>query len=238
MTRPGARMRVPATRERPGGRRREGGEVDDRRTTGTFTVFVVDDSPSVRKSIRNLCDAEGLAVETYASADEFLAAHDPRHPGCLLLDVRLRGESGLDLQDELRRRRSSLPVIVMTAYGNVSTSVRAFKGGAVDFLQKPVSPEALLERIRQLAEVDRRRREAAAGADEVKERIASLTPREREVMDKLVDGLISKEIAYDLGVSTRTVEGHRRFLLRKMGVASVAQLIRLVMGTGEAGSGD
>lgn len=194
-----------------------------------FTVFVVDDNAGVRRSIKNLCDAEGFAVETYASGAEFLAAYDPRRRGCLLLDVRLRGESGLDLQDELRRRRAKLPTIVMTAYGNVPTSVRAFKGGAVDFLQKPISPEALIERIHHLLEADRRQREAAAPRDDVLHRIASLTPRERQVMDKLVDGLISKEIAFDLGVSTRTIEGHRREVLRKMGVTSAAQLVRVVM---------
>lgn len=194
-----------------------------------FTVFVVDDNASVRKSVANLCDAEGLPVETYASGDEFLAAYDPQRRGCLLLDVRLRGASGLDLQDELRRRKSTLPIIVMTAYGNVPTSVRAFKGGAVDFLQKPIAPKALLERIRRLSEIDRQEREAAAPRDEVQHRIASLTPRERQVMDMLVDGLISKEIAFDLGVSTRTIEGHRRQVLRKMGVTSAAQLVRVVL---------
>lgn len=194
-----------------------------------FTVFVVDDNAGVRRSIKNLCDAEGLAVETYASGTEFLAAYEPGRRGCLLLDVRLHGESGLDLQDELRRRRAKLPTIVMTAYGNVPTSVRAFKGGAVDFLQKPISPEALIERIHHVLEVDRREREATAPRDEVLRRIATLTPRERQVMDKLVDGLISKEIAFDLGVSTRTVEGHRREVLRKMGVTSAAQLVRVVM---------
>ena len=117
----------------------------------------------------------------------------------------------------------------MTAYGNVSTSVRAFRGGAVDFLQKPVSPIVLVERIRQLIEVDRQEREAVAVRDDTKRRIATLTPREHEVMKLLVDGLISKEIASHLGVSTRTVEGHRREILNKMGVTSAAQLVRVVL---------
>ena len=115
-----------------------------------FTIFVVDDNPGIRKSLKNLFDTEGVPVKTYASSAEFLAAYDPQWRGCLLLDVRLRGSSGLDLQDELRKRESPLPIIAMTAYGNVSTSVRAFKGGAIDFLQKPVSPTALLGRIRRL----------------------------------------------------------------------------------------
>lgn len=194
-----------------------------------FTVFVVDDNAGIRESMKNLCAAEGLAVTTYASGADFLAAYDPRRRGCLLLDVRLRGSSGLDLQDELRRRKFNLPIIVMTAYGNVPTSVRAFRGGAVDFLQKPVSPTVLLERIRQLIEIDRQQREVTARGDDTKRRIASLTARERQVMNMLVDGLISKEIAFELGVSTRTVEGHRREVLHKLGVTSAVQLVRVVL---------
>ena len=197
--------------------------------TDAFTVFVVDDDPGIRQSLENLCAAEKLAVETYASAAKFLAAYHPRRRGCLLLDVRLRGGSGLDLQDKLRKLKARLPIIVMTAYGSVPTSVRAFKGGAVDFLQKPVSPMALLARIRQLMIVDRRAAQAAARRDDIRRRIALLTRRERQVMNKLVDGLISKEIAAALGVSTRTVEGHRREILRKMGVTTAARLVRLVM---------
>lgn len=194
-----------------------------------FTVFVVDDNAGIRQSMKNLCRAEKLAVETYASADEFLAAYNPSSRGCLLLDVRLGGSNGLDLQDKLRRRKSTLPIIVMTAYANVPTSIRAFRSGAVDFLQKPVSPAALLERIRHLIKVDRRARRAAAPRDDVQRRIASLTPRERQVMNGLVDGLISKEIAFALGLTTRTVEWYRREVLRKMGVTSAAQLVRVVL---------
>jgi len=194
------------------------------------TVFVVDDNPSVRKSLQALIAATGLAVETYASAAEFLAAYDPTRAGCLVLDVRLRGESGLDLQDELRRRAVTLPVIVMTGYADVPTSVRAFKSGAVDFLRKPVPPQKLLAQIREAVEVDRRARDAAAERATVDDRIAQLTPRERQVMELLAVGRSSKEIATALGLSVRTVEGHRREVLRKMEVDSAVQLARAITG--------
>jgi RNA polymerase sigma factor (sigma-70 family) len=194
-----------------------------------FTVFVVDDNRSIRTSLKELGAAENFAVEAYASSDEFLGAYDPRRHGCLLLDVRLHGKNGLDLQDELRRRKAQLPVIVMTAYADVPTSVRAFKDGAIDFLRKPVSPEALLGHIRHLMEADQQARQATALREAVRRRIERLTPRERQVMDRIVEGLTSKQIAVDLGVSPRTVEGHRRAVLRKMRVTSAAQLVRAVM---------
>jgi FixJ family two-component response regulator len=194
-----------------------------------FTVFVVDDDGGIRKSIQNLCEAERIPVETFATGDAFLEGYDPSRRGCLLLDMRLEGSSGLDLQDELARRGSRLPVVVMTAYGSVPTSVRAFKGGAMDFLQKPIAPEVLLERIQLMSRRDREIREEEERCLGIEERIASLTPRERQVMEHLLDGAISKEVAFDLGVSTRTIEGHRREVLRKMGVTSAAQLVRLVM---------
>jgi len=199
---------------------------------GEFTVFVVDDNASVRKSLKNLLAAKGLASETFASGKEFLAAYDSRRPGCLLLDMHLRGESGLDLQDELRRRKVTLPIIIMTAYGNVPTSVRAFKAGAVDFLQKPLVPAALVERIRALVETDRRERELAASSDEIRRRMAALTPRERHVTKLLAEGKTSKEIAAVLNVSVRTVEGHRHMIFSKMGVSTAAQLVATIMRVG------
>jgi two-component system, LuxR family, response regulator FixJ len=196
----------------------------------TPTVFVVDDNPGIRKSLQGLIEAAGLAVETYASAAEFLAAFDATRAGCLILDVRLRGQSGLDLQDELRRRNAILPVIVMTGYADVPTTVRAFKGGAVDFVQKPVPPKKLVAQIRLAIEADRRARDAAAASDTVAGHVAQLTPRERQVMELLVVGNSSKEIATALGLSVRTVEGHRREVLRKMDVDSAVQLARAVTG--------
>jgi two-component system, LuxR family, response regulator FixJ len=185
------------------------------------TVFVVDDDKGVRRSLTALGRAHGLAVETYASGEAFLAAYDPARPGCLILDVRLAaGKNGLDLQDELRRRGHDLPIIVMTGYANVSASVRSFRGGAVDFLEKPVVPRALLARIREALAVDQQRQERSA----VRRRLARLTSREREVAGLLVKGKRSKEIAAALRISPRTAEGHRRQVLRKMEVGSTAEL--------------
>ena len=185
------------------------------------TVFVVDDDKGVRRSLTTLGRAHGLAVEAYASGEAFLAAYDPARPGCLILDVRLAaGKNGLDLQDELRRRGHDLPIIVMTGHGNVSTSVRSFRGGAVDFLEKPVVPRVLLGRIREALAADERRQERSA----VRLRLARLTSREKEVVGLLVKGKRSKEIAAALGISPRTAEGHRRQVLRKMEVGSTAEL--------------
>jgi len=196
--------------------------------TGEPTVFVVDDDPSLRRSLQALLEAAGLPVETYASAREFLERYDPRRPGCMVLDVRLRGSSGLDLQEELRRLRLPVPIIVLTAYADVPTSVRALKGGAFDFLQKPFPPKKLLERIRAALETDRQARAVAAQRDVIVDSIGRLTPRERQIMDLLALGHSSKEIAATLKMSVRTVEGHRRVVLRKMGVSSVAHLARAV----------
>jgi FixJ family two-component response regulator len=193
------------------------------------TVFVVDDNLGVRKSLRALLESAGLAVETYASGKEFLAAYDPERPGCLVLDVRLREGSGLDLQDDLRRRKARLPIIVLTGHGNVPTSVRALKAGAVDFLQKPAAPKLLLERIRAAIENDRQARTVTTERAVVSERLAHLTPREREVMELLLAGKTSKQIAAVMNVSVRTVEGHRRMVFSKMHVSSAAQLVRTVL---------
>jgi len=204
--------------------------------TTEATVFVVDDNAGVLKSLRALLESAGLAVEMYTSGEEFLAAYDPERPGCLVLDVRLRHSSGLDLQDDLRRRKAMLPIIVLTGHGNVPTSVRALKAGAVDFLQKPAPPKLLLERIRAALASDRQARELIGQRAAVLERLADLTPREREVMELLVAGKTSKEVATAMRVSVRTVEGHRRMVLSKMDVTSAAQLVRTVLGTREGGS--
>jgi two-component system response regulator FixJ len=205
--------------------------------TTSPTVFVVDDNVGMRKSLRELMESAGYAVETYASGEEFLQVYDPERPGCLILDLRLRHGSGLDVQDELRRRSGDrlLPILILTGHGNVQTSVRALKGGAVDFLQKPIPPNVLLERIRTAIEADRQKRAAATERSAVAERLAHLTPREREVMELLIAGKTSKEIATALRVSVRTVEGHRRMVLSKTNVSSAAQLVRAVLGAGQAG---
>ena len=197
--------------------------------TSTPTVFVVDDNLGIRKSLRALLESAGLAVETYASGQDFLAAYDPERAGCLVLDVRLGKENGLDVQDELRRRNSTLPVIVLTGHGTVPTSVRAMKAGAVEFLQKPAPPKVLLEQIGAAIESDRQARQALAQRTATDHRLHRLTPREREVMELLVAGKTSKEVAIAMDVSVRTVEGHRRTVFSKMDVTSAAQLVRVVL---------
>jgi two-component system response regulator FixJ len=204
--------------------------------TAEATVFVVDDNVGVRKSLRALLESAGLAVETYASGEEFLAAYDPERPGCLVLDVRLRHGSGLDVQDELRRHKTTLPIIVLTGHGDVSSSVRALKAGALDFLQKPAPPKVLLERIRAAIETDRQARAVTAERAVVMNRLAHLTPREREVAELLIAGKTSKEIALAMNISVRTVEGHRRMVLSKMNVSSATQLVRTVLSVREADS--
>ena len=203
-------------------------------TTAEATVFVVDDNVGVRKSLRALLESAGLAVETYASGEEFLAAYEPERPGCLVLDVRLRYGSGLDLQDELRRRKVILPIIVLTGHGDVQTSVRALKAGAFDYLQKPAPPTVLLERIGAAIDFDHQARAATTDRAAVSKRLAHLTPREREVMELLIAGNPSKEIAIAMNVSVRTVEGHRRKVFSKVNVSSAAQLVRTVLSAREA----
>ena len=183
----------------------------------------------MRKSLRALLESASFAAETYASADEFLAAYDPDRPGCLVLDIRLQHGSGLDLQDELRRRQAMLPIIVLTGHGTVSTSVRALKAGAFDFLQKPAPPGLLLERIGAALDGDRQARQVTTEQAAVTGRLAHLTPRERQVMEPLLAGKTSKEIGVELNISVRTVEGHRRAVLSKVNVSSTAQLVRTVL---------
>jgi len=202
--------------------------------TAKETVFVVDDNVGVCKSLSALLESAGHAAETFASSEEFLAAFDAERPGCLVLDVRLRNSNGLDLQDELRRRKVSIPIIVLTGHANVAMSVRALKGGAVEFLQKPTPPKVFLEHIRAALALDREARALVRRGALMNEQIAHLTPRERQVMDMLLDGKTSKEIAYTMKVSVRTVEGHRRMVFFKMNVSSAAQLVHMVL-SGQGG---
>jgi two-component system response regulator FixJ len=193
------------------------------------TVFVIDDDADVRRSLHELMVSASLPVESFDTSQSFLDALDPGRPGCLVLDLRLKEGSGLDLQDELRRRKIGLPIIVLTGHGDVPSSVRSLKAGAFDFLQKPTPPAVLLERVRAALECDRAEREQRSLRTAGLDRLASLTPREREVMTMLVAGATSKEVAYDLEISVRTVEGHRRRVLSKLQVTSAAQLVRAVM---------
>ena len=193
------------------------------------TVFVVDDDPAMRNSLRWLIESVGLAVAAYATAEEFLERYEPSRPGCLVLDVRMPGMSGLDLQDALAQRRITIPTIVITGHAEVAMAVRAVKAGAVDFIPKPFSDQLLLDRIRQALEQDRRDRETREHETDVARRVSHLTQREREVMDLIVAGKANKEVAAELGVSPKTVEVHRAHVMEKMRVASLADLVRLAL---------
>ena len=188
-------------------------------------VFVVDDDLAVRKSLQALFGAAGLHVETFASSRELLAAYSPRHSGCLVLDLKLPGESGLDLLKELATRSATLPVIVLTAHGSVPVSVRAMKAGAVDVVEKRSLPGELLVHVRDALELGRQRQEADAAQRLIEQRAARLTPREKQVAELLLAGKRSKQIAAALGVSRRTVEVYRSRLLEKMQVESATALV-------------
>ncbi len=173
------------------------------------TVFVVDDDRAMRKSLRWLIESIDLRVETYESAQAFLEHYNPERSGCVVLDVRMPGMSGLDLQDHLRKLDGDIPIIIVTAYGEVPMAVRAIKAGALDFIEKPVCDQVLLDHIQDALELDRKRRQSRADKQEITERLESLTKREAEVMDLVVVGMSSREIAGELGVSFKTIEAHR-----------------------------
>jgi len=191
------------------------------------TVFVVDDDADLRESLGWLLESAGLRVKSYSTAQEFLTDYKSEEPGCLLLDVRMPGLSGLDLQEELRRRGVPPPIIIMTGHAKVPMAVRALKGGAIDFIRKPFRDQALLERIRQAIDLDRRTRQVRMECTKFAALLTDLTPREREVMDLVIAGKPNKIIAADLGISPKTVEIHRGRVMEKMQVESVAELVRL-----------
>jgi two-component system response regulator FixJ len=197
--------------------------------TNEATIYIVDDDEAVRESLQWMIESEGYSTETYASADEFLAAFDQDRHGCLLLDVRMPGKSGLDLQQELADRNAIIPIIFITAHGTVPTAVRALKSGAVDFVMKPFNNEALLDRIRTTLDSDRHNREQQKSNEVIDERLSRLTPREQEVMEMVIDGKSNKKIAAELDVSTKTVEAHRAKVMLKMQAGSVAELTRMVL---------
>lgn len=190
-------------------------------------VFVVDDYAPGRKSISRLLHAAGFVVAAFASAQEFLSQYDPAACGCLVLDLAMPDVSGLELQSILAEKGSLLPIIFLTAHGDVSTSVQAMKHGAVDFLTKPVNDEDLLAAVRVAIEKDRVLRREQTELVEIRERLATLTPREREVLEYVVAGRLNKQIASDLGTVEQTVKVHRAHVMQKMRVHSVAELVRL-----------
>jgi two-component system, LuxR family, response regulator FixJ len=193
------------------------------------TVYIVDDDAGMRKSLRWLVETLGVAVKIFPSAASFLDAYDDSMPGCLVLDVRMPEMSGLELQEELKARGIEIPVIVLTGYADVPSVVRAFKGGAFDFLEKPFSDEILLQRIQRALSLDRKRRRKRVAVGAVREGLARLTRRERETLDLVVEGLSSKQVASRLRVSFKTVEAHRASIMKKLGAEGVAHLVRMVV---------
>jgi two-component system response regulator FixJ len=193
------------------------------------TVFVVDDDEAVRTSLRLLLKSVGLPVETFASAQEFLDQFDPDRAGCLVLDIRMPGMSGLELQQHLNDRHSIMPVVFITGHGDVPMAVEAMQAGAVDFIQKPFRDQDLIDRINRALEKDREMRGELRERDEIRRRMSQLTPREREVLELVTQGKANKVIAGDLNVSQRTVEIHRARVMEKMGANSLAHLVRMVI---------
>jgi FixJ family two-component response regulator len=189
------------------------------------TVFIVDDDAAVRDSIQELLESVGLRAESYASGQAFLDNLQPQRPGCLVLDVRMAGMGGLVLQEKLNELGAGIPVIIITGHGDVPMAVRALKAGAVDFVQKPYRDQLLLDSINNALTVDAIARRSQDGHNKRDLQLAALTKREQEVLDKLLTGAISKQIARELGISTRTVEAHRQNLLRKLQVTSVKELM-------------
>jgi FixJ family two-component response regulator len=196
-------------------------------STPAPVVFVVDDDAAVRRSLARLLGSAGLRAETFASAQEFLARPEADGPACLVLDVRMPGLSGLDLQERLGSRVGVLPIVFMTGHGTVPMSVRAMKAGASDFLQKPFDDQALLDAVEGALDRSRAARERRGRRNEVLARLETLTPREREVFDGVVRGLLNKQIAAELGSAEKTVKIHRGRVMQKMDAGSVADLVRM-----------
>ena len=190
------------------------------------TVYIVDDDPSHRDSLRFLLESVGLRVSSFSSARDFLDNAEPETPGCLLLDVRMPGMSGLDLQNELAEANISLPIIFISGHGTVPMSVRAIKAGAVDFLQKPYDEQDLFNAIHQAIEQDRQTRMEREQMREIRTLINSLTPREYEVFTLLISGMMNKQVAYELGITEGTIKVHRSRIMEKMKADSMADLIR------------
>lgn len=191
------------------------------------TVFIVDDDAAIRRAMKALLDSVNLASEIFPSADEFLDKVSDRRPGCLVLDIRMPGLSGLELQQELNRRGNRIPVIFITGHGDVPMAVEAMQNGALDFIQKPFRDQDLLDRVSDALKTDQRRRAEEEQYSAIAERIATLTNREREVFDLVVTGKPNKVIAFELGVSQRTVEIHRSRVMEKMHASSLADLVRM-----------
>ena len=191
------------------------------------TVFLVDDDASVRTSITRLLQASGFSVRSFASASEYLSDSEPGCPGCLLLDLRMPDIDGLELQDRLAEAHSSRPILFLTGHGGVPESVAAMKAGAADFLEKPADPDSLIAAVRAAVALDAERRREATQIRGIRNRLETLTPRERQVFERVVVGRLNKQIARELGVSEKTVKVHRGRVMEKMEADSLAELARL-----------
>ena len=191
------------------------------------TVFVVDDDEPVRDAIGMLLETVDVPFESFASAQEFLDAFDPSRGGCLVLDIRMPGMSGLELQQKLVEMNARIPIVFITGHGDVPMAVEAMKRGAVDFIRKPFRDQELLDRINEALSVDEDQRAEVADLEKIRGRVESLTPREREVFQRVADGQANKVVAIDLGISERTVEIHRSQVMQKTGARSLADLVRM-----------
>jgi len=191
------------------------------------TVFLIDDDPGVRDSLALLLSLKGLSTQLFASAESFIETYQPDQPGCVLTDLRMPGMTGLELQAALRERRLDLPVVVLTAHGDVATARAALKNGAYDFLEKPVDDATLLDVLHNALRVDRERRAAATARSSSDRRMERLTEREREILSLLAAGHQNREIATQLGISPRTVEVHKARIMEKLACRSLADLIRM-----------
>jgi len=201
-------------------------------------VFIVDDDDSVRKSLARLITSVGLKVEAFSSANAFLKRDAYDGPACLVLDIRMPGLSGLDLQTELAKAERSLSIVFITGHGNITMSVQAIKAGAVDFLEKPFEEQDLLDAVHLAIQKDRAAKQKLADLSKIQERVELLTPREREVFAFVVTGMLNKQIAFEMGISEKTIKVHRARVMQKMQAESLADLVRLAekLGIGSASS--
>ncbi len=192
------------------------------------TVFVIDDDPSIRESLSLLLASAGFGVQTFASANEFLKSDKVKEgPSCLVLDVKMKGLSGLDLQGELTNRGYAIPIIFITGHGDIAMSVQAMKKGAVEFLTKPFDDDELLNAVKEALLKDSQAHAGLKEQQQIMQKLDSLTTREHEILTYLITGMLNKQIAYELKISERTVKAHRKQVLDKMGVNSIAELVRL-----------
>ena len=197
-------------------------------TQPASVVFVVDDDPSVRRAIKLLLESIGLEVELFGSAQEFPRRGPTKGPSCLVLDIRLPGVSGLDFQRQLNEAKINIPIIFISAHGDVPMTVRAMKAGAVEFLTKPFRDQDLLDAVQSALERDRARRQREAGIATLRERFESLSAREREVVAMVVSGMLNKQIAAEIGITENTVKVHRSRAMEKMQAKSLADLVKMV----------